>query len=339
MRMMVLAAFAAITGLAAPAAAVEKLACGQDYTTKGGDTAHQIASQAYDPGLHRQLLVSILLHKHGSTLAEGTVISIPCASGAGFELPVEYWTGLSRQPAQVVVQTVGYDRDTIGGSDGLPPMLSALFDDALTKGLLEADFQKLDADSFAAYRPFPVSANAGDLSFPWLGSDCSDRANQGARPGKLCVESHWSDPIFELTSAAYVPASSETDNLTTGRICVADESRAAVQASGLPILSSWSDGVAGSALDCIGMIQKGLVTAIIVPDLVAARESRRTPKAKLLRRVEAAAFTDTVHAVIDKSNPDADRLLKRLNSGIAKIRTNGEWYQIIQAHLTRQLRG
>ena len=87
------------------------------------------------------------------------------------------------------------------------------------------------------------------------------------------------------------------------------------------------------------MIQKGLVTAIIVPDLVAARESRRTPQAKPLRRVEAAAFTDTVHAVIDKANPDADRLLKRLNSGIAKIRTNGEWYQIIQAHLTRQLRG
>jgi hypothetical protein len=212
-----------------------------------------------------------------------------------------------------------------------------LIEEAMLEGRLSAEFRKLGAISFAAYRPFPVDAAVGDISFPWLGSDCAGGDGQSAQLDHLCTKSYWSDPIFELTSAAYVPAGSVSGTLTPGRLCIADESRAAVQKSGFLNNAGVQRSVAGSAEECIAMIQEGLVTAVIVPDVAAAKQNRQTPRGKLLQRVPGAEFSDTIHAVVDKANPAGERILKRLNDGIEKIRVNGEWYQIIQAQLTRQL--
>lgn len=85
------------------------------------------------------------------------------------------------------------------------------------------------------------------------------------------------------------------------------------------------------------MLQSGRVAAAILPDVLAARVNRKTPGAAPLRRAPGPTYSDTVHAVVDKAHPIGRRILKRLNDGIAELRTNGEWYQIVRSQLTLQL--
>ncbi len=338
MRNLGLAAFAAIMAFAAPAVAADKLECGGEYVTKKGDTIQLIASKAYGPGLHRQLMVNILLHLHGQNagaLKEGTAVSIPCATEAGFEMPTEYWSGVATKPITVVMQTVGYDQNSPRDTSGLSPVFSSLIDEAMLKGRLEAEFRTLDEANLAADQPFPSSEGSGGISFPWPRTYCVDSVHQSRGSGQLCKDTHWSDPIFEVTSSIYVPTPAVRGDVANRRLCLANESRAAVLASDTPAPSR--QVIAGSADECISMLKTDRVGAVIVPDVAAARENRQTPGVTVLHKALGPTYTDTIHAVVDKEHPASLRILQRLNDGIAKIRVNGQWYQIIQAHLTQQL--
>lgn len=42
----------------------------------------------------------------------------------------------------------------------------------------------------------------------------------------------------------------------------------------------------------------------------------------------------TLHPVIAKSHPNKDQMLAYMNSGIAEIKNNGEWFAIVRRHLS-----
>ena len=335
-----MAVAALVIGAGAPSAAADSLTCGTEYVTAAGDSVHLVAAKAYGPGLHRQLMVNILFQRYrqkAGVFEEGTVIMIPCATANGFDLPASYWSTSSQNPLQVAIRTAGYDRQSVDAASGLPPLFSALIDEAMRIGQLAPDFHELGQQSLIAYRPFPISEDGGDVSYPWMAADCSESEGRARKSGALCAGSLWSDPIFEVTSAVYLSATGGGDDYSTARLCIADESRAAVLASSAQAGSDPDAAMAGTVKECIALLRRGRIGAIIAPDVLVAQENRRNPPSQQLRRVSEATYSDTVHAVISRKNPAAKRILQRLNDGIEEIRTSGAWYRIVHAQLTRQL--
>lgn len=335
MRTLLWAAAIAIATIGGAAEANEA-DCGKDYISQSGETVYQVATKAFGPGLHRQLFVNALLHKHGQNggvLTKGTKISIPCAVSGGLELPKEYWTALGNQPAEITVLTAGYDQASVGSARDVNSLYDALLKGLLSESLLVASFATLGAREVVAYQPFPDDGGAKDVSFPWLKSDCAD-AQQ--RSQALCSQALWSDPLFDLTSGVYVSKGgpeSLTDLGPEG-LCIADESRAAAMQSGVltpKMLSRLSGGGAGT---CIASLRSGAVAAVIVPDIAATAENRLNRADPFLQKISGAEFSDTVHAVVDNRNPHARRVLKRLNDGLEEIRISGEWYQIVRSELS-----
>ncbi len=319
------------------AAQANETDCGKDYISKPGETVYQVASKAFGPGLHRQLFVNAMLHRHGQNggvLAEGTRISIPCAVNGGFELPEDHWTATTDLPAEVTVLTTGYDPAHAGPTRSANSLFTALLKGLMREGLLVGRFAALGSRYVAAHQPFPGDGGPKEVSFPWMKSDCVDATQ---RRGALCANALWSDPLFDLTSGVYVVRGG-LENLADvgpGGLCVSDQSRAAAMQSGLLTPEMLRRVSGGSSEDCLATLRANGVAAVIVPDIAAVSENRMNPDAPGLQKLPGAAFSDTVHAVVDDRNPNARRILKRLNDGLKEIRISGKWYQIVQAELSK----
>lgn len=338
MRKVLWIAMAVIFGCGANVQA-NSIACGEDYTVQAGETASGIASKAFGRGIRRQLFVNALIHRHGQTPPAGTVIAIPCASEDGLDLPKDYWSAANFQLADIMVHTAGYDHANIGSTRGAHALFDALLEGMLREGLLSASYKALSTQDYATYRPFPSSQGSYDVSFPWLKSDCAGQQEAWRRNGQLCTGVLWSDPLFEVTSSLYFEVGNDA-NLSTDlgglSICVADESRSAVVQSGLLDADAF-EVTSGSASRCLADLRSGAVAAAIVPDIVAASDMRKNSGAPALISAPGLAFSDMVHAVVDNKNPNARRILKRLNDGLAKTRDSGEWYDTVHAQLIRGL--
>lgn len=335
MKHLMIAAAMAISAIGGTAHANEA-DCGQDYISKSGETVYHVASKAFGPGLHRQLFVNALMHRHGQNggaLATGTTISIPCAGNGGLELPKDYWSASTYEPAEITVLTAGYDQRSVSSTRSVSSLYNALLEGLMREGLLVATFDPLAALNAAPGQPFP-DGDAMDVSFPWVKSDCADAQRSG---DALCADTLWSDPLFDLTSSIYT-AQGGIDALAdlgpTG-LCISDRSRAAAMQSGLLTPKMLSRVSGGSSEDCLATLRANAVGAVIVPDIAAAANNRLNRNAAPVQKVAGATFSDTVHAVVDNRNPNARRILKRLNDGLEEIRVNGEWYQIVHAELSK----
>lgn len=319
------------------AAQANEADCGTDYISQPGETVYHVASKAFGPGLHRQLFVNAMMHRHGQNggvLAAGTTISIPCAVNGGFELPEDHWAAATDQPTEITVQTAGYDLASAGSAGSANSLFIALLEGLMREGMLVGTFDALGSQEVAAHQPFPDDGGLREVSFPWAKSDCVDARRRRAA---LCANALWSDPLFDLTSGVYAVRGG-LDNMADvgpGGLCVSDQSRAAAMQSGLltPRMLSLASG--GSSEDCLATLRANGVAAVIVPDIDAAAENRLNPDAPGLQKLPGAAFSDTVHAVVDHRNPNARQILKRLNDGLKEIRISGEWYRIVQAELSK----
>lgn len=326
-------AIAAIGG----AAQAGEADCGEEYISKPDETVYHVASKAFGPGLHRQLLVNVLLYRHGQNggvLAEGTAIEIPCAVNGGLELPKDYWSASTYQTAEITVLTAGYNQVSVASTRDVNSLYNALLEGLMGEGLLVASFATLGSREVAAYQPFPDDGGAKDVSFPWSKSDCADAQR---RNEALCSSAIWSDPFFDLTSGVYVSQGGPESLAELGPegLCISDQSRVAAMQSGLLSSRMLSRVSEGSSETCLASLRANAVAAVIVPDIAAAAENRLNRAAPRLQKIPGVAFSDTVHAVIDNRNPNARRILKRLNDGLEEIRISGDWYQIVHAELSK----
>ena len=329
-----------LAAASATAAQGASIACGEVYVAKAGDTVAKVAAKAFGPGLHRQLFVNTMMHRHGGNggaLAEGAIVAIPCASGTGLDVPADYWSASTYESAEITVQVAGYDPATVASVKNTGSLLAALLDEAMREGLLTPTYEQLPSANVATQRPFRDGKGAQDVSFPWRRTDCAE-ARGASQP--LCKGALWSDPFFEITSGAYMREDAFAGGLAGvkgRRVCIADESRAAVAQSGLVSDQILNRALGGQAPRCLALLWLGDVAAVIVPDIAAAAESRKNPTAPRLKKLQDAVFSDMFHAIVDRRNPNADRILKRMNEGLAKIRDSGAWYEIVRTELTAAL--
>ena len=85
--------------------------------------------------------------------------------------------------------------------------------------------------------------------------------------------------------------------------------------------------------DCVaGLVEGKYDVVVLTPDVAEAAMAKTGTQGKL-KLQEHLSYVATLHAVIAKTNPRGKEYLAALNSGIRKIKENGQWFQIVARHL------
>ncbi|HHI81693.1 MAG TPA: transporter substrate-binding domain-containing protein, partial [Rhizobiales bacterium] len=90
-----------------------------------------------------------------------------------------------------------------------------------------------------------------------------------------------------------------------------------------------------SVEDCFRLLQKGKVDAVALNEFTGRAAVRKLHMASQVEAIERPVSILTLHVIIAKTHERAQRLLKYVNDGLERIRSNGIYGEIVDRHLTR----
>jgi polar amino acid transport system substrate-binding protein len=88
-----------------------------------------------------------------------------------------------------------------------------------------------------------------------------------------------------------------------------------------------------SMIDCLNIVGRGDADALLVNELEGKRAIADLGLSQAFRVVENAGSAQEVRIIIAKDSPNAEELLSALNRGIAKLKSEEVYSQIIMRHL------
>lgn len=192
-------------------------------------------------------------------------------------------------------------------------------------------------DGWAGRIDETLRAGRADIAFPVPRPDCESETGEG-----LCKDYLFSDPLFEYFVQLFVDkgksVSFERDADLIGRRLCRPEGWPThmLDAGGRNWLADDKVALRQPALvsDCFFMLIAGEVDGVVLNRFTA----RETILAMGLdERIEAVAeqpiAISGLHAVVRKDNPQAEALLRQVNDGLAALRADGQFGEIVARHL------
>jgi polar amino acid transport system substrate-binding protein len=88
-----------------------------------------------------------------------------------------------------------------------------------------------------------------------------------------------------------------------------------------------------SIIDCLNVVGRGEADALLVNELEGKRAISDLGLSQAFRVVENAGSAQEVRIIVAKDSPRAEELLGALNKGIAKLKSEELYSQIIMKHL------
>ena len=190
----------------------------------------------------------------------------------------------------------------------------------------------------------PLLVNkAFDMGFPWFKPDCS-RYDELDDPAKFrCDRFYFSKPLFEILVLFFKRKGSDfsfaSDDAVIGkRLCrpsgyftfdLDKDGRNWVKDAKVRLLQPQS------VEDCFRLLQKGKVDAVALNEFTGRAAVRKLHMASQVEAIERPVSILTLHVIIAKTHERAQRLLKYVNDGLERIRSNGIYGEIVDRHLTR----
>ena len=341
---------AAATSVAAPAAATPTGAvCGETYRIKPGDTLSRIAKDVYGKAGSFQVIYSAnagVIGPNPALIEVGMRLDIPCLGDAVTASTAD--EAVIRPAATTAALPAPDAREIriLAGSDWAPFLHEDLEQGGMVTEVANVAMANADGapdykidfvnDWGAHLRPL-ITDHAYDFSLGWFRPNCAiaDRLSDDVQ--FRCNNLGWSAPLFEQVFAFYtradetVAAYADLHGMTVCRpagyaLFMLEEeglTDATVTLARPDSVSACFAGLVDGSYDVVAMAAdtaEGAITDLGATDVVAANE----PLAKVL----------TMHAVISKSHPMADQYLATFDSGIARIKASGEWFEIVRRHLT-----
>jgi polar amino acid transport system substrate-binding protein len=309
--------------------------CDVEYKVQPGDTLVSIAELHYGNRSHW----GALYEANKKRLAEakvipGTMLHVPCLDGAptaenAQEAPLE------RQEAEINLLAVGDLAPYVGRH--LPQM--GLIPDLVTTALDLSPSPVSHAVSISANRAEQMDLLASatfDMGFPHARPDC-----EAAPEDRLCRVFHFSDPVMDVPMMLFVRADrqfpfQDDADLQGKSLCRPEGAFTHDLDAGD---RHWiADGTiiyvtAPSAEGCFDKVLSGEVDAVSV-DLFAGgsvllENGWRDRIVPLDRPVSVVGL----HVIISKSHWRGTTHLYRLNAGIARLRQEGRYEEIVARHL------
>ena len=344
-----LAALALGLSAMAGSASAAEIICGETYTIQRGDTLSRIARVVYGSSNDFQIIYSAnaaIIGDNPAIISVGQRLDLPCLGSASAS------TADSSAITQVnTTEALPAPDDRqirfVVGSDWAPfthenleqgGMATEIANVAMARADGNPDYKIDFIKDWGAHLQPLISDHAYDFSLVWFRPNC-DVIEKLSEDSKFrCNNLKWSDPVFEQLFGYYTragePALTTYKDLYGKTVCrPTGYSTFMMEEKDLvePFISLGRPNVVA---DCFRGLVDGTYDAVaLATDTAEGAITEIGANAQVFYN-EPLSQVLTMHAVISYNHPHADAYLGTLNSGLKKIKTNGEWFTIVQRHLS-----
>ena len=178
-----------------------------------------------------------------------------------------------------------------------------------------------------------------DLTFPWPYPDCSRTALDQAALN-ICKNYLASDPIYEMVTEYYARA----DSQFAGALVASDLVGASVcRPTGMPVVDLEALGLlpdkvtlvrGESPTECLSRLDEGMVDVASMDSSIARTLIQSIGITQPLVVLERFTRVETLHVLAPKADPMALDKLAKFNQGLLRISESGEWFEIVNRHIT-----
>ena len=352
MKKILAAATLGLLGLAATPALAQT--CGQPYVVKGGDTLSGIANRVYqDAGMwttiHNANIETI--GPKPNLLRVGMRLTLACQTTntvVATAKPVTnvQLTSAPSKPANTAMTPAREKIFIVTGDDFAPftdrglennGLLAEVVDRAMDASVGSDGYQTFWINDWSSHLNAMMPAGVVEMAFPWAQPDCAGDPSQ-----TRCQQFHFSTPIFEYLVLLYVdksrPIPFNTDADMHGRtLCrpagylthMLDKDGRNWVADGTVTLAR-PDKVS----DCFEMLANGEVDGVVLNEFTARDAIYSMDLADTIEPVMSQPISITgLHVLVEKSNPRSADLLNKIDVGLAAIKADGQYEEIVNRHM------
>jgi len=327
--------------------------CETYYTVKSGDWLSKLADRAYHQKHEYQHIVDYNPGKisNPNMLKIGQRLYVPCLKGSDSPqvsvpaLPqvVKPSTGESAaHPDSVKILTgsdyAPYVDDNLpNGGNSTELLTRALTANAADYNVELADF-RIDVikDWSMHLRPL-LSEGAYVLAYPWFQPDCSEQDKLGPSSVWRCRNLLFSETLHDVVVKFYASSSnsslpSSSEQLKESRICRPDGYFTHdLESMGLNA-DTYTRAAPPRPQDCFLLLLDGRVDTVTLNARTAERIITELNIRDDVVELLDLATVQSLHAVAMKTNPQATRLVQRLNAGLRKIKRYGMYEKIMSQY-------
>jgi hypothetical protein len=329
------------------------------YIVKRGDTLSGIAKAAgVSNGYQGVFAANRDVVSDPNVIEVGLKLTIPCPEGA--QPTTEAAAEPEKAVEPVVEATAEVPVDAAAGSAELPPLRFLTSGDyapfadqslpggglhveiveaAMARGNPDLEYKLSWVDDFEVHLTELLPSGAFDAGYMWFMPDCSKVGLYGPEAQMRCSTYLASDPFFEDAVGFYTMAGNPLvdiksyDELKGKRICRPEGwFMWDLEAEGL-VEPTVTMVTPATQIDCWKALQAGeadVVTFDAAPaeaDLVTLKISDN------IQEIKALASIQTSHVLIPKNNPNGEAYIAILNKGLAEIRADGTWFNILSTRM------
>lgn len=311
-------------------------ACDAPYVTRDGDTFFSIAETYY--GDYEKWTLIYYAN-------QGLGLTGPLTIPAGSELYVPCLPGAAAEPDATPLQQSDAELRFLTGSNYAPFTDRNWPGEGLITELVNAIMEEtpnpvpyaVDWEDDWSQHLFPLLDEAKyDMGFPWLKPDCAaDPANE------RCANFHFSDPLFEMPIQLFVRADADFD--FTGDAAVEGKTLCRpkgyythdLDANGRNWLKDGKITLVTPETpdDCFNMLVAGEVDAVPENLFLGADKINAMGLRGKVKPLERPLSTETLHVIVSKKHWRGTTFLYRINAGLAKVKADGRYDEIVKRHL------
>ena len=329
--------------------------CPRAYQVVPGDSLSRIAESEYQNGLLWSQIYAFnraLIGDDPDTILHGTVIELPCISGAENAADAGLASSL-RPPQQAVSENTNVDKPAavllVNQVDLAPFTGETLPEKGLLVELVEAALLASDPNRIVQIvsegSPPPVSSGftATSLEVPVLRMSRDDPAEQ-----QDCAARIYSAPLFEALMVVYVhkdkpiPMSDPRD-MHGHRLCrPAGLSLQMLDAQGRDWLSSGNVSLIqpATASACMQALAEGEVDGVVLNEFTGQAALKDfDPDAEIMPLDRVPLGIATFHAAVSVDATAGPELINDLNTGLEIVRATGTARTILKRHLNAHWAG
>lgn len=309
--------------------------CDVTYTSQAGDTFFSIADAHYKD---YEKWTLIYYSNQGLGLSgplaipEGTKLYIPCLAGAVAPDP----TPLQQSDAELVFLTgsnyAPFTDKAWPGQGLITELVNAIMEETPNP----VPYAVIWNDDWSQHL-FPLLDEVKvDMGFPWLRPDCeADPANE------RCANFHFSDPLFEMPIQVFVRADDTftfaEDADMEGKVLCRPKGYYThdLDAKGRNWLKDNKITLVrlDSPDDCFKALLDGSVDAVPENLFLGASKINELGMRGKIKPLERPLSTETLHVIISKKHWRGTTHLYRINAGLAAIKADGRYDEIVNRHL------
>ncbi len=222
-------------------------------------------------------------------------------------------------------------------------MITDLVTRAVNTAAPEQEFRVTFISDWPAHLDVLLRDGAFDVSFPWHKPDCSKPEKLDEELRIRCDEFEFSNPFYEVSVGYYTRAGDplvKADShagLFGKKLCrpkgpfMFDPDQSNLTASNVAVETS------ATAIECFFRLLRGQVDVVSLVRSKADAELRRLGIIDEVAEIEGLESSQTLHALVPKSNPNGRAYLDIINQGMASLMASGEWFEVVAYHQSPQL--